>query len=121
MARRCRATSKQSGQRCKRFAIPGGTVCNIHGGGAPQVQQAAKDRLAALVDPAITRLGELVQQTEYPSTAFSAVKDVLDRNGLKAVEESRHDHRFPPVDEHESDEELLTRMETMVRIARGQV
>jgi len=34
----CKATSKQSGARCKRYAIPGGSVCHYHGGAAPQVQ-----------------------------------------------------------------------------------
>jgi hypothetical protein len=86
-APRCTATSKQSGQRCKRRPIPGGAVCVMHGGGAPQVQAKAEERLRALVHPAITRLEELMLQKEYPSTAISAVKDVLDRNMGKAVEQ----------------------------------
>lgn len=44
-ARQCTATAKGSGQRCKRAPIPGGTVCKKHGGGAPQVQAKAKERL----------------------------------------------------------------------------
>ncbi len=86
MAHRCTAKSKQSGERCKQPAIHGGTVCRFHGGAAPQVQQAAKERLAALVDPAIGRLAELIAQKEFPSTAYAAVKDVLDRNGFKPEE-----------------------------------
>ncbi len=39
----CTATSKQSGVRCKRRPIPGGTVCVMHGGKAPHVQAAALD------------------------------------------------------------------------------
>lgn len=42
---RCTAKSKQSGQRCKRRPIPGGTVCAIHGGNAPAVRAAADRRL----------------------------------------------------------------------------
>lgn len=42
--RRCTATSKGSGARCKRAAIPGGTVCATHGGSAPQVRDAAERR-----------------------------------------------------------------------------
>ena len=42
---RCRAHAKSSGVRCKRLAIAGGTVCRWHGGGAPQVQAAARRRL----------------------------------------------------------------------------
>ena len=40
--RRCRAHSKRSGERCRRLAIPGGTVCVMHGGAAPQVAAAAR-------------------------------------------------------------------------------
>lgn len=32
----CTAKSKQSGQRCKRHAVAGGTVCSIHGGKSPK-------------------------------------------------------------------------------------
>lgn len=41
-SRRCTARSKRSGERCKRAAIVGGTVCNIHGGKAQQVAKAAE-------------------------------------------------------------------------------
>lgn len=77
---RCTATNRQ-GRRCGKAPILGGTVCRMHGGAAPQVMQAAEERLKALVDPAITRLAELIRQTEFPSVAIAAVKDVLDRNG----------------------------------------
>ena len=43
--RRCKATSKQTGEQCKRLPIPGGTVCTSHGGRNPVVVQAAKKRL----------------------------------------------------------------------------
>ena len=84
MEGRCTAKSKQRQARCKQPAIAGGTVCRFHGGAAPQVQEAARARLDKLTHPAITRLGELVEQKEFPSTALSAVKDVLDRNGFGA-------------------------------------
>lgn len=42
--RRCTATAKGSGARCKRAAIPGGTVCAKHGGSAPQVRAKAQER-----------------------------------------------------------------------------
>lgn len=45
-APRCTATSR-SGNRCKRRPIPGGTVCSMHGGKAPQVAAAAEARLQA--------------------------------------------------------------------------
>jgi hypothetical protein len=43
--RQCKATSKQSGERCKRRVSPGATVCAIHGGKAPQVIAKAQERL----------------------------------------------------------------------------
>jgi hypothetical protein len=42
--RQCVAQSKQSGQRCKRAPIPGGVVCVMHGGKAPQVRAEAERR-----------------------------------------------------------------------------
>lgn len=83
---RCTATSKGRGEQCRRSAIPGGRVCRYHGGAAPQVKAKALERLMALQHPAITRLGQLVDQTEFPSTAMAAVKDVLDRTMGKPVE-----------------------------------
>ena len=45
VAPRCRARSKRSGERCRRLAIPGGAVCVVHGGAAPQTARAALERL----------------------------------------------------------------------------
>jgi hypothetical protein len=53
---RCRATSR-SGQRCKRYPVPGATVCTMHGGAAPQVQaKAAERQLEAAADTVIRKL-----------------------------------------------------------------
>src|SRR5690606_32893215 len=43
--RRCTATAKTTGERCKRLPVPGGTVCVLHGGAAPQVRAKAKRNL----------------------------------------------------------------------------
>jgi len=43
--RQCSAKSKQSGERCKRWATPGASVCATHGSKAPQVKAAAERRL----------------------------------------------------------------------------
>jgi hypothetical protein len=77
--RRCSAKSKSTGKPCQRPAIPGGTVCRYHGGAAPQVKAAAMDRLRALQHPAIDRLGQLIAQEEFPTVAYAASRDVLDR------------------------------------------
>lgn len=81
----CRATSR-SGQGCKLDAIPGGTVCRFHGGSAPQVREAARKRILALVPEAIaTMVGLLEAGSE--ATRFRAAADLLDRAGLRPADE----------------------------------
>ena len=60
-AQPCTARRK-NGQPCGAKAIRGGTVCRMHGGGAPQVKAAAAARLRAMVDPALGLL-------QYPGRA----------------------------------------------------
>ena len=88
--RQCHARSKQSGQRCRRYAIPGGTVCSTHGGAAPQVRRAAERRLAFAVDPAIETLSRFVESDEmvdrHPAQALAAARTILDRAGLKETD-----------------------------------
>lgn len=83
---KCRARSKRSGKQCGKPPIAGGTVCRMHGGAAPQVRAKAIERLNAYQDRAIDRLFGLVEQQEYPSTAYQAVRDVLDRTMGKPAE-----------------------------------
>lgn len=54
----CIATSRRSGQRCKRPALVGATVCSKHGGSAPQVKAAAARRVEAMkASAALARIG----------------------------------------------------------------
>lgn len=76
----CTATAR-TGAQCKQPAIAGGNVCRYHGGAAPQVIKKARERLAALVDPAIARLATVVND-EDSRVALAAAKDILDRNDL---------------------------------------
>lgn len=46
MAEQCTAKAKSTGQRCGKPAIPGGTVCRIHGGATPVIKAAGQRRLA---------------------------------------------------------------------------
>lgn len=46
-AMQCAATIKATGQRCRRWATPGTTVCTSHGAAAPQVQKKAAARVTA--------------------------------------------------------------------------
>ena len=111
----CKATSR-AGSRCKLKAILGGTVCRMHGGAAPQVQQAAKDRLAALVGPAITALHGLLA-AEDEKARLGAVKDVLDRNGFKPVD--KIDLNATVSYSKLSDDELEARIAELQGGARG--
>lgn len=87
--RQCTAHAR-SGSQCKRSPILGGTVCRMHGGAVPQVRAAAAARIAALVDPALARLARLIDLAETDSVKLAAVKDVLDRAGLRPPEHVDH-------------------------------
>lgn len=97
---RCTAT-RRNGEQCGSKPIRGGNVCRMHGGGAPQVKAKAERRLAALQIPAISRLSELMQQKEFPSTAYQAVRDVLDRTMGKPTERQEVAHSGGLVITHE--------------------
>jgi hypothetical protein len=88
----CTARSKRSGVRCKRYAIPGGRVCVMHGGKAPQVIEAAQARLLRLQHPALDALEYLVHQREFPSAAYAAARDILDRTEGKPHESVSLEH-----------------------------
>jgi len=58
----CTATSRRSGERCKRAASIGATVCAKHGAGAPQVKAAAARRIEqAKAAAALARIGQRVE------------------------------------------------------------
>ena len=73
-SRRCIAHSSQTGEPCKKAAIRGGTVCASHGGQAPQVKKTARERLEALIDPAIDALREVLQRGLDSGETPSAVR-----------------------------------------------
>lgn len=81
---RCTAKSKRSGERCRREATPGARVCASHGSKAPQVQRSARERLAALADPAVAALAEVLKRALKVgdlNAATRAAVAVLDRTG----------------------------------------
>lgn len=66
--RRCAATSKRTGSRCKRSPVVGGTVCTIHGGAAPQVKAAAERR----------QLAQALEADARAVLAYEAVEPIAD-------------------------------------------
>ncbi|MCV7100736.1 hypothetical protein [Mycobacterium palustre] len=81
--RRCVATNSR-GERCRKFAIYGSTVCRTHGGATRHVANKARIR----VQMASNRLmGKLIDfafdDTKPPDVQLRAIRDALDRSGLK--------------------------------------
>lgn len=67
----CSARAKATGERCRRAAIRGGSVCPVHGGRAPQVVAAARRRReAAEVEEEVRDL--------LAFTSFDGVRDPLE-------------------------------------------
>ena len=109
----CKAKSKQSKKRCRRKAITGGRVCVMHGGKAPQVKKAARERFNDLVDPAINRLEKVINDDDVPTaSAVTAAKDILDRAGYKPVE------RIEDVTEESEESKLLREVFTLEELKR---
>jgi hypothetical protein len=84
-SRRCKAHSSQTGQRCKKSAMLGQTVCRKHGGASPQAKKAARERLNDLVDPAIASLKKVLDRAidskDYAAIVRAAIS-ILDRTGF---------------------------------------
>ncbi|QZA16483.1 hypothetical protein K3U93_17650 [Mycobacterium malmoense] len=85
--RRCKA-HKKDGSQCSNPAIRGGTVCRFHGGAAKHVKMAARARLENAADRmAKELLGMAVDPDISSAVKLSAIRDALDRAGLKAPNE----------------------------------
>lgn len=83
-AARCVA-HKKSGERCRRLAIQGATVCRAHGGASGHVRRAARVRLEMAADRVAKELLKLAVSDNAPDNVkLAAIKDALDRAGLSA-------------------------------------
>jgi hypothetical protein len=91
----CKAISKNSGKQCKRKAIPGGTVCRYHGGGAQQVKAKAAVRAELIgwglgdttVDP-----GEVLLRLVTQSAARAERYALLLEEAYEAAERLKQAH-----------------------------
>ena len=91
--RQCTGTNR-AGEQCRRAPIPGGSVCAVHGGKAPQVMEAAKRRLLVGRDLAVDALLAALSSEAPPCPAcgrsdtdrdpavIRAAQIVLDRAGF---------------------------------------
>lgn len=79
-----KCTAKRSdGQPCEKYAMRGGNVCDTHGGTAPQVRQAARDRLLSLVNPAISVVNEIMNdRRQSGGDRLRAANMVLNKTGF---------------------------------------
>jgi hypothetical protein len=81
--RRLCTASRTDGEPCNGPARHGATVCNVHGGKAPQVIRKAHERIFEAIDPVLASLiamaldGNLV-----PRERIAAARLVLDVAGL---------------------------------------
>ena len=66
---RCEAQSKQTGNRCKRSSIPGGTVCSMHGGKTPAVI-AERSEMATMA----LKMGDLCQRVQFGTVNNRALR-----------------------------------------------
>ncbi|WP_104151131.1 HGGxSTG domain-containing protein [Mycobacterium intracellulare] len=80
--RRCVA-HKKNGEQCKNAAIKGATVCRYHGGAAPHVKRAARARLENAADLMAKQLLGIALTAEGEAVKLAAIRDALDRAGLK--------------------------------------
>jgi hypothetical protein len=86
LTRQCTATAKTTGERCTRHALIGGFVCGFHGGNAPQVQAARRERLLAMADPAIAALQRALEPHGAPCEHCGRSEGDRDPNVIRAAQ-----------------------------------
>lgn len=112
--RRCSAHTR-AGTRCGAWAIRGGNVCRVHGGGAPQTIAKAKQRLELAADRMAANLLSLAIYGESEAVKLGATNSALDRAGItaKAALEVSVEQPAPY-------EELLANMTGVASITRAE-
>jgi hypothetical protein len=111
--RRCTA-HRQDGKPCRRYAIRGGAVCRVHGGGSPLVVAKARERLALAADRMARELLGIATGAESEAVKLAAVKDALDRAGLSAKQAVEVGVELKPY------EQVLTDIAGVARITRAE-
>ena len=79
---RC-AAHRKNGDQCRHAAMNGTSVCQTHGGRAPQVRRKAKIRIEEASDKLAKALLEMAGDKNIPEgVRLAAIRDALDRGGL---------------------------------------
>jgi hypothetical protein len=81
--RRLCSANRTDGQPCNAPARHGATVCNAHGGKAPQVVRKARERIFEAIDPVLSSLIAMaLDDSLVPRDRVAASRLVLDVAGL---------------------------------------
>ena len=86
----CVATAT-NGFRCTRKSIPGGNVCERHGGGSERVQRAGQLRLAALFEPVVATLAREMTTADKSADRIRAAEILFKRLAPEKVSVESHD------------------------------
>lgn len=127
--RRCTATSRSTGERCRKSSALGQFVCDQHGAKSPLSIQAAKERMAILVEPAMEVLYRATRSAppcetcgrsdaDRDPTAVRAAQIILDRTGhhptLALTTAGPAANPYQDL----TDDELIEKLEAMLADAR---
>jgi hypothetical protein len=84
---------RTDGTPCKAPVMRGSRVCRAHGGAAGHVREAARLRLAKLVEPAIGTVREMMLRGDSHTVRLKAATEVLDRAGIVAEQKVEVDNQ----------------------------
>lgn len=108
--------------KCHLPPAKGLTVCRFHGGNSPIIKKAGEDRLLSLMDPAIDALEGTLLYCEHAPSRLACARDILDRIGMKAVEQIKVTNTFDSeMLKNLSDEEIreLIRLSSKIKPSGG--
>lgn len=96
---RCTGTAKATGQTCRKPAVRGATVCEMHGAGAPQVRRnaAVRAELARWTlgdpvdDPGHTLLRLITQSRMRAETYAAEVERLIEDHGRRVAAGQSYD------------------------------
>lgn len=99
--RRCTAKrSDGSGERCRKWAIRGGSTCATHGSSTKAAKAKARERLEAAADRmAKALLGMATDENVSESVRLAAIKDALSRAGVTEKTAVEVEHSMKPYEQ----------------------